>query len=99
MRKYDVFPNPSGDGYLLDVQTDLLIDLNTRVIVPLLPTLSAPKPETRLNPIFDFEDQPVVTVTQFMAAVPTVIFAISIGNLDEGFEEVKSALDMLIQGF
>ena len=30
MAKYDVFPNLSGDGYLLDVQTDLLSDLNTR---------------------------------------------------------------------
>jgi toxin CcdB len=46
MAKYDVFPNPSGDGYLLDVQTDLLSDLNTRVVVPLLQTSSAPKPAT-----------------------------------------------------
>ena len=29
MAKYDVFANPSGDGFLLDVQTDLLSDLNT----------------------------------------------------------------------
>ena len=64
MPKYDVFPNPSGDGSLLDVQADLLSGLNTRVIVPLLPA--------RLNPIFDFEDQPVVMVTQFMATVPMV---------------------------
>ena len=99
MPKYDVFPNPSGDGYLLDVQTDLLNDLNTRVVVPLLPTSSAPKPATRLNPIFDFEDHPVVMATQFMAAVPTSILKISIGKLDEEFEKVTSAIDMLIHGF
>ena len=65
----------------------------------LLPTSSAPKPATRLNPIFDFEDQPVVMVTQFMAAVPTAILKISVGKLDEEFEKVTSAIDMLIQGF
>jgi toxin CcdB len=99
MAKYDVFPNPSGDGYLLDVQTDLLCDLNTRMVVPLLPTSSAPKPATRLNPIFNFDDQQVVMVTQFMAAVPTGILRISVGKLDEEYEKVTSAIDMLFQGF
>ena len=37
-----MFPNPSGDGYLLDVQTDLLSDFNTRVVVP-LPHIAAEK--------------------------------------------------------
>ncbi|PRY74643.1 toxin CcdB [Yoonia maritima] len=99
MPKYDVFPNPSGDGYLLDVQTDLLSDLNTRVVVPLLPPSSAPKPATRLNPVFEFDDRPVVMVTQFMAAVPTGILKSAIGNLDDEFEKVTTAIDMLIQGF
>jgi toxin CcdB len=99
MPKFAVFSNPSGDGYLLDVQTDLLSDLNTRVVVPLLPTSSAPKPATRLNPIFELEDQPVVMVTQFMAAVPTGILKISVGKLDEEFERITVAIDMLFQGF
>ena len=99
MAKYDVYPNPSGDGYLLDVQTDLLSDLNSRVVVPLLPTSRAPKPATRLNPIFDLEGQPVVMVTQFMAAVPTGILKTSVGKLDEEFEKVTSAIDMLTQGY
>lgn len=99
MPKYDVFSNPSGGGYLLDVQTDLLSDLNTRIVVPLLSTSSAPKPATRLNPIFEFDDQPVVMVTQFMAAVPTGILKSPVGRLDEEFEKVTAAIDMLLQGF
>ncbi|MGJ8624155.1 MAG: CcdB family protein [Yoonia sp.] len=63
MAKYDVFPNPSGEGFLLDVQTDLLSDLNTRVVVPLLPRSRAPKPATRLNPTFDINGVAVVMVT------------------------------------
>jgi toxin CcdB len=99
MAKYDVFPNPSGDGFLLDVQTDLLSDLNTRVVVPLLPTSSAPKPATRLNPTFDIDGQSVVMVTQFMAAVPIGVLKSPIGSLTEKFDTVTTAIDMLMQGF
>ena len=99
MPKYDVFPNPSGEGFLLDVQTDLLSDLNTRVVVPLLPASSAPKPAVRLNPIFEFNEEPFVMVTQFMAAVPNGILRTQVGKLDGEFEKVTAAIDMLMQGF
>ncbi|WP_319544483.1 CcdB family protein [Ruegeria conchae] len=99
MPKYDVFPNPSGDGFLLDVQSDLLSDLNTRVVVPLLPKPYAPKPATRLNPEFMIMDEPVVMVTQFMAAVPTGVLKSPVGNLVDEFEKITVAVDMLMQGF
>ena len=66
--------------------------------MPLLPTSSAPKPAIRLNPTFDFEGQQVVMVTQLMATVPRGLLKISVGNLDEEFEKVTSAIDMLFQG-
>lgn len=99
MAKYDVYPNPSGDGFLLDVQTDLLSDLNTRVVVPLMPKSRAPMPANRLNPTFEIEGQHVVMVTQFMAAVPKGILKSPVGNLHEDFEQVTTAVDMLMQGF
>lgn len=51
MARYDVYPNPDG-GYILDVQADLLDDLTTRVVVPLMMATLAPSPAKRLNPIF-----------------------------------------------
>jgi len=99
MSKYDVFPNPSGDGFLLDVQAELLSDLNTRVVVPLIPMARAPMPATRLNPTFEIDDETVVMVTQFMAAVPNGILKNPIERLDGKFEQITSAIDMLIQGF
>jgi toxin CcdB len=46
MGRFDVYATPGqdGTGYVLDVQADLLQDLTTRVVVPLLPTEAAPKP-------------------------------------------------------
>ncbi|WP_170416061.1 CcdB family protein [Ruegeria atlantica] len=99
MPKYDVFPNPSGAGFLLDVQTDLLSDLNTRVVVPLLPKSRAPKPAARLNPVFNIDGEPVVMVTQFMAAVPVGILKSQVSNLGDDFDRITVAVDMLMQGF
>lgn len=99
MAKYDVFPNPSGEGYILDVQADLLDVLNTRVVVPLLPLSLAPKPAKRLNPVFEVEGTSLVMATQFIAAVPTSVLKTSFFNLADQFEDITNATDMLLQGF
>ena len=99
MQKYDVFPNPSGDGYLLNVQSDLLSDLNTRVVVPLLPVSSAPTPAAGLNPTFDINGERFVMVTQFMAAVPSGVLTSSVMNIEAEFDKITAAVDMLMQGF
>jgi toxin CcdB len=49
MARYDVFPNLGGSGYLLDVQADILEDLSTRVVVPLVPATDKVKVVRRLN--------------------------------------------------
>jgi len=86
MPKYDVYSNPSGDGFLLDIQTDLFSDLNTRVVVPLLPKLKAPKPATRLNPVFGINGELVVMATQFLATMPVGILKSQVGDLKDEFE-------------
>lgn len=53
MDRYNVYPNPSGSGYSLNVQEDIMQPFNTRVVVPLLPLSEAPKPAKALNPLFD----------------------------------------------
>ena len=50
MARYNVYPNPGGDGYLLDVQAEIHSLLNTRIVVPLLPLRVAPTPARTLNP-------------------------------------------------
>ncbi|WP_439603790.1 CcdB family protein [Shinella sp.] len=52
MARCDVHANPGGTGYVPDVQADVLHELNTRIVVPLLPSAQAPLPAKRPNPIF-----------------------------------------------
>lgn len=99
MARFDIFKNKGEAGYLLDVQSDLLSGLNTRVVVPLLPKSSAPSPAQGLNPVFSIEGQEIVMATQYMAAVPEGELRSAVGSLAEKQDEISAALDMLFLGF
>jgi toxin CcdB len=99
MARFDLYRNPEGGGYLLDIQADLLSQLNTRAVVPLLPPDSAPSPARRLNPIFQIGTDEVVMATQFIAAIPRSFLREPIGNLALYRNDIVNALDMLMQGF
>ncbi|WP_376689841.1 CcdB family protein [Wenzhouxiangella sp. EGI_FJ10409] len=99
MARFDVYRNAGGAGYLLDVQSDLLQGLNTRVVVPLLPPEEAPQPARRLNPVLKVERTQVVMTTQFLAAVADSELGQAITRLEQDRDEITAALDMLFIGF
>ena len=99
MAQYDLFANPAGGGYLLDVQSDLLVGLNVRAVVPLLPQGDAPAAASRLNPVFEIGGAAHVMMTQYIAAVPASILKAPLGDLSARFDAITSALDMLFHGF
>lgn len=99
MARFDLYPHPDGQGYLLDVQADLLADFNTRIVVPLLPREKAPEPARDLNPVFQIEETDHVMMTQLMAAVPTTILSQPTANLAVFRDDITRALDLVFQGF
>ena len=99
MARFDVYANPGGAGYVLDVQADLLNALNTRIVVPLMPVSAAPHPAGRLNPRFQIGDAPHLMVTQFMAAIPRAVLGRPVTNLADQDAEIMAALDMVLVGF
>jgi toxin CcdB len=98
MARFSVYPAPGGQGYLLDVQADIMRHLNTRVVVPLMPLGNAPKPATSLNPLIVLNDIEHSMVTQFMAAIPTSELKHEIGNLADRRDQIVNAIDLLLQG-
>lgn len=98
MARFDVYANPDADGYLLDVQADLLSHLNTRIVVPLLAKSRAPAAAATLNPVFDIQGQQFVMTTQFMAALPLTLLKMPLLNLESSRNEITRALDFLFQG-
>lgn len=99
MAKFDVHRQKHGGCLVLDCQADLLDDLNTRLVVPLLPFEEAPQPAARLNPIFDVDGQRLVMVTQFAASVPVRELGEIVHSLRVELDAINAALDMLIIGF
>ena len=100
MARFDVYSsNAPENGYLLDVQADLLSRLNTSMVVPLQALDRAPRPAERLNPVFDILGQPFVMVTQFMAAVPRSELKRPLLSLDRDSFTILAAIDFLHQGW
>lgn len=99
MARYNVYPNPGGDGYLLDVQAEIHSLLNTRIVVPLLPLRVAPTPARTLNPLFELNGETHSMVTQYMAAVPVAMLKGRVASVEDRRTEIVAALDLLMQGF
>lgn len=99
MARYDLFAGPYEGSYLLDVQSDLLDHLKSRVVVPLLPAAEVPPPVRRLNPVFEIGGRNVVMATHLIGAVAVSELGERHANLVKHHEEVVAALDMLFQGF
>lgn len=99
MARFDVYRNPDGGAWLLDVQADLLRHMNTRVVVPLMALPEAPKPAGTLNPVFEIENAQVAMVTQYLAAIPASLLKQPVCTLEARRVEITAALDLLFQGF
>ena len=100
MARLDVYRGPERSSriYVVDVQADLLADLMTRVVVPLIPEASGRKVAADLNPVFEIEGQPHVLVTQAVATVPRRELRQVVTSLSEHHDTVLRALDVLLRG-
>ena len=99
MARFDVYGNPDGNGFLIDVQADLMSHLNSRLVIPLVPAGIAPAPIKVLNPIFQIEDATYLVLTQQMAAVSAQMLKKPVLNANSRRDEVVAAIDLLLQGF
>ncbi len=101
MAQFDAYRN-SDDGngdvpFLLDVQSDLLRDLATRVVVPLVRT-SRFTPMSRLNPRFMIGDEEVTMLTPQLAGMSRAEMGERVGSLDHHRSDIIAAIDLLITG-
>ena len=101
MARLDVYPMPGKGraGYIIDVQADLLSDLATRTVVPLLSEDAAPKPIRDLNPVFELLGKPYVMVTQAIASIPGRELKGVVASLTDQHDRITRALDILLLGF
>ena len=104
MAQFDVHENTNPDTvasipYLLIVQADLLNNLTTRVVVPLITATAMGKPAVHLNPCFEIEGKAVVMSTAELAGVNVSVLGEKVGSLHKKRDEIIAALDFLFTGF
>lgn len=104
MAQFDVYENTNPATkqtipYLLDIQADLLDNLATRVVVPLVTASAMGKAAKHLNPQFKIKRTAVVMSTAELAGVTVHILGERVCSLKEQRYEIISALDFLFTGF
>jgi toxin CcdB len=86
--------------FLVNVQSDLLEELHSRVVIPLTKaTALTRKPVTHLMPTVHFEGEAYVLMTPQLAAIARSELGAPAGSLAERRETIVAALDFLVFGF
>lgn len=86
--------------YLLDVQSDLLDGLQTRVVIPLTKAAALTrKPVAHLMPLVQFDGDNYVLMTPQLAGIPRNELGPQAGSLAEHRDTIVAAMDFLVLGF
>ena len=101
MAQFDIYENPLSREFplVLDVQSEVLLRLTTRVVVPMASAKHwAPRPITRLNPTTRHDGVDYVLVFQELAAVALTTLGPRVGSLAKRRDDLVAALDLLFTG-
>lgn len=105
MARFDVYANTGRHAqttpYLLDVQSDLLDGLDSRIVIPLrtlqhFPSVHLP---TRLTPVLTVNGERFLLETPKMGAVPQRLLKSPLATLAGQQATITAALDFLFQGY
>ena len=105
MARFDVHANPGRHAdstpYLLDVQSDLLDGLDSRVVIPLRRRERFPAVPLadRLTPTLSIAGAEFILETPKMGAVPRRALGAPLLSLAAEQERVTAAMDFLFRGF
>lgn len=103
MKQYDLYENTDSDSqvtypYFVDVQTGLLNDLNSRVVIPIAPALDAKSFPKNLCPIIDINNKQFALLTHQITTVSSSFLESKEGSLLLNRDDIISALDFLLTG-
>ncbi len=104
MARFNVCLNPNPGSapavpYLLEVQSDLLESVSTRVVVPLVLLSERGQPARHLNPQFEIEGLQVVMVTEQIAGISKCALGKRVLSLAVKRDQIMDAINFLFSGF
>ena len=101
MAQFDVYKNTNAKTkkyipFLLDIQNEILNNLQTRVVVPLVLDMKAVK---ILNPIFKINNLHLTMSTAELAGVNRDKLGTKVYSLEDKKYEIIEAIDFMVTGF
>lgn len=85
--------------YLLNVQSDIIGELNTRMVIPLLPLADfTGRPAQRLNPVITIDGGKYLALTHEMAAIRLAQLGEAVTDVQGARQVIKDAIDFLLDG-
>lgn len=94
IHKYEIEPV----SFLMDIQSDLLDGLPTRVVVPLVPPEEGNPPIKTLHPIVYVQGRAFVALVHLMAAISARSLGEIVDTARYQRDEIVRALDFLVTG-
>jgi toxin CcdB len=99
MARFHVWRLRSSNLLGIELQADLLDDLNTRILAPLLPADTLESYVDRLYPSFEIAGCTYVMMTQHWSGVPLNELGDVVAELSAKWDRITTATDFLFQGF
>jgi len=102
--QFDVYANKNRATnkefpYLLDIQSDTLKKLATRIVVPLTPSSMIKFPVKTLHLSVEIKGKKYIALFDELASYPTEELVKSVQNIGELRGEIFEAMDLIIQGY
>ena len=104
MQQYCVYKNNSltkkSYPFLLDIQSELLSYIDTRLVIPLSPMANFNNQLIKnVNAIIRIQNQDYLLLTQQMAAIPVGMIGEEVMFCEEQRQEILRCIDFLITGY
>nr|WP_314261285.1 CcdB family protein [uncultured Devosia sp.] len=98
MGRFDVY-RLGAVGLVVDVQSDLIPPMTTRLVIPLADASIAPGVFDGLNPGFAIGSEHYVLMTQQMSAIPASLLGKRVASLSREADRIARAIDYILYGF
>ncbi|WP_343550943.1 CcdB family protein [Pantoea sp.] len=101
--QYVIYRNTNKNSdypYLVDVQSEIIGDLKSRIVIPLLPVSRLKNKQVkRLNPIIQVEGEEFLVMSHEMASIRTSIIGERIMDARAYRQLIKDSIDFIFDGF
>lgn len=102
MARFDVYEYDNADiSFIVDVQADLLSDLESRVVIPLIAQRSNDQDFfPRLNPVITINGENHILMTADIGTENCEMFGKKVTNIEDRYrQDIIDAIEFLFQGF